>query len=139
MTLAVLWGKVIAPFRWWTRPRTAVEIESRFPQLGQRIRTVVQYAELSLERIHSEGAAPSLVDALEQETEIKVQPLPLDRIVPWRRMWALGALAAAPVLFLLFATARDAEWRTALEARVAEPAAVHDALGHAGKRHGRQG
>ncbi len=115
VTLAVLWGQVIAPFRWWTRPRTAVEIESRFPQLGQRIRTVVQYAELSLERIHSEGAAPSLVDALERETEIKVQPLPLDRIVPWRRMWALGALAAAPVLFLLFATARDAEWRTALE------------------------
>ena len=39
--------RVVAPLRWWTKPRTAAEIESRFPQLGQRIRTVVQYAGLS--------------------------------------------------------------------------------------------
>ena len=103
------------PLRWWTKPRTAVEIESRFPQLGQRIRTVVQYGVLSEEGIHKEGAAPSLVDALEQDTEIQVQPLPLDRIVPWRRLWAIAALAAVPVLFLLVATARDNEWRIALE------------------------
>ena len=45
--LAVLWVRVISPLRWWTKPRTAAEIESRFPQLGQRIRTVVQYAGLS--------------------------------------------------------------------------------------------
>lgn len=88
VTLAVFGGRVIAPLRWWTRPRTAVEIEGRFPQLGQRIRTVVQYAELPEELIHFEGAAPSLVDALERETQIKVQPLALDRIVPWRRIWA---------------------------------------------------
>jgi hypothetical protein len=114
-TLAVVGGQVIAPLRWWTEPRTAVEIESRFPQLGQRIRTVVQYSGLSEELIHTEGAAPSLVDALEQETEIQVQPLPLDRIVPWQRVWAVAALAAVPMLFLLIATARDVEWRIALE------------------------
>ena len=66
VTLAVLWGRVISPLRWWTKPRTAAEIESRFPQLGQRIRTVVQYAGLPDERIHSEGVTPSLVDALEE-------------------------------------------------------------------------
>ena len=103
MTLAVLWARVIAPLRWWTKPRTAAEIESRFPQLGQRIRTVVQYAGLPEERIHSEGVTPSLVDALEEETEIQAQPLPLDRIVPWRRVWAVAALAAVPVLVLLVA------------------------------------
>ena len=31
VTLAVLWGRVIAPLRWWTKRRTAAEIESRFP------------------------------------------------------------------------------------------------------------
>jgi len=103
------------PLRWWTKPRTAVEIESKFPQLGQRIRTVVQYAGLSDDLIHTEGVAPSLVDALERETEIKVQPLPLDRVVPWRRVWAVAALAVVPVLFLLVATARDGEWRIALQ------------------------
>jgi hypothetical protein len=114
VTLAVLWKQLIAPLRWWTEPRTAVEIESRFPQLGQRIRTVVQYAGLSEELIHTEGAAPTLVDALERETDIRVQPLPIDRIVPWRRVGVLAALAGVPVLFLLIATARDPEWRIAL-------------------------
>ncbi len=114
-TLAVLLGQVILPLRWWTKPRTAVEIESKFPQLGQRIRTVVQYAGLSDDLIQTEGVAPSLVDALERETEIKVQPLPLDRVVPWRRVWAVAALAVVPVLFLLVATARDGEWRIALQ------------------------
>jgi hypothetical protein len=115
VTLAVLFSRVIVPLRWWTKPRTAIEIESRFPQLGQRVRTVVQYTGLSEESIHAEGATSSLVDALERETEIKVQHLPLDRIVPWRRMWALAALTAVPVLFLLFTTARDGEWRIALQ------------------------
>ena len=34
---------------------------------------------------------PSLVGALEEETEIQAQPLPLDRIVPWRRVWAVAS------------------------------------------------
>ena len=40
VTLGILWGRVISPLRWWTKRRTAAEIESHFPQLGQRIRTV---------------------------------------------------------------------------------------------------
>ncbi|MFI5459341.1 MAG: DUF4175 family protein [Isosphaerales bacterium] len=115
VTLAVFWARVISPLRWWTRPRTAAEIESRFPQLGQRIRTVVQFGGLSEELIHSEGVTPSLVDALEQDTEIQAQPLPLDRIVPWRRIWTVAALAAAPVLLLLIASVLNPEWRIALE------------------------
>ncbi len=114
ITAGVLWSQVVAPLRWWTKSRTAAEIESRFPQLGQRIRTVVQYAGLSEESLHTEGAAPSLVGALEQETDNRVRPLPLDRVVPWTRVWAVAALAVVPVLFLVFATARNAEWRIAL-------------------------
>ena len=115
--LAVLWVRVITPLRWWTKPRTAAEIESRFPELGQRIRTVVQYAGLSEETIDFEGVTPSLLTALEEETEIRAQPLPLDRIVPWRRVWAVGTLAAAPALVFLVAAALNPEWRIALGAR----------------------
>ena len=112
--LAVLWARVISPLRWWTKPRTAAEIENRFPQLGQRIRTVVQYAGLSDERIDLEGVTPNLVTALEEETEIQAQPLPLDRIVPWRGVWAVGALAAGPALVLMIAAGLNPEWRIAL-------------------------
>jgi hypothetical protein len=112
--LAVLWARVISPLRWWTKPRTAAEIESRFPQLGQRIRTVVQYAGLPEETIDFEGVTPSLLAALEEETEIRAKPLPLDRIVPWRRVWVVGALATAPAVVLLIAAGLNPEWRIAL-------------------------
>ena len=82
---------------------------------------------------------PSLVDALEEETEIQAQPLPLDRIVPWRRVWAVAALAAAPVLFLSGRRGSQRRVANRARARLAEPPAVHDALGRAGEPHGRPG
>ncbi len=115
VVMAVLIGRVVAPLRWWTRPRTAVEIERRFPELGQRIRTVVQYAGLSQERVQLEGITPSLVDALSAETELRVEPLDLDTIVSARRLRLLAALAALPALAIVFAAGRSEEWRIALE------------------------
>jgi hypothetical protein len=112
--LAVLVTRVVVPLRWWTKPRTAAEIERRFPGLGQRVRTVVQYGGLSEEMVRLEGVTPSLVDALEAETEIRVEPLKLDAVVPRRRVWAAAALAALPALALAIAVAPDGEWRTAL-------------------------
>ena len=114
-TLVVLWRWFIAPLRWWTKPRTAFEIEARFPQLGQRIRTVVQYAGRPDERIEEEGVKPSLVQALEGETEEKSLSLPLGQVVRWRRAHALSALAALPVALLAFAAFTSNEWRTAIK------------------------
>lgn len=116
VTLATLGFKVFAPLRWWTKPRTAIEIESRFPQLGQRVRTVVQYAGLSYDLLSTEGAAPSLVEALERDTDFQVEPLALDRMVRWRPAWAIAAVASVPSLFLLVAAGRSPQWRLALTA-----------------------
>jgi hypothetical protein len=116
--LFVVWKKLISPLRWWTQPRTAFEIESRFPELGQRIRTVVQYAGQSEAAIDSEGVKPSLVEALEEETEERASPLPLDRIVRWRRAYALSALALIPAVLLAIAALRSPEWRIAIQRAV---------------------
>ncbi|MDB5350356.1 MAG: hypothetical protein JWN86_1603 [Planctomycetota bacterium] len=115
---ATLWRWVVVPLRWWTRPRTAIEIEGRFPQLGQRIRTVVQYSGLGDDAIVTQGATPGLVDALNDETEAQVGPLPLDSIVPWRRIWATAAVASVPLLLLALAATRDVEWRIAVQRAV---------------------
>jgi hypothetical protein len=112
--VAVFLWRVVLPLRWWTKPRTAGEIESRFPQLGQRIRTFVQYAELAPAQIHSEGVTPSLVDALEDETEARAEPLPLEVVVPRWRVRSIAALAAVPAIVLLLAAAVAPEWRLAL-------------------------
>jgi hypothetical protein len=114
-TLAVLWRWFIAPLRWWTKPRTAFEIEARFPQLGQRIRTVVQYGGRPDQQIEEEGVKPSLVQALEGETEEQSSLLPLDQVVRWRRAHALGSLAALPVALLAFAAITSSEWQTAIK------------------------
>jgi len=117
-TLFVLGRWLVAPLRWWTQPRTALEIEGRFPELGQRIRTVVQYGGRPAERIDQEGVRPSLVEALEEETDERSGSLPLDRVVRWRRAQALASLAAVPVLLLAFAAIRSPEWRVAIQRAV---------------------
>lgn len=114
LALAVFVMKVVAPIRWWSRPRAAAEIEHRFPQLGQRIRTVVQYGTLSDDRMDEEGVAANLVGALEEETEVQSRPLRLDRVVPRRRVRAVAAAAVLPALAVVVAALADGEWRTAL-------------------------
>jgi hypothetical protein len=114
LALVVFWYAVVVPVRWWSRPRTAAEIEARFPELGQRIRTVVQYASLPDERIDSEGVAPSLVAALSDETRIRAVGLPLDVIIPRRRVWAVAALAVMPLLAILAPALVNPEWQTTL-------------------------
>lgn len=84
-----------------TRPRTAAEIERSFPQLGQSIRTTVQYGEASTDQIQAAGVRSGLVSALEDETHSRSRGLHLDSIVPARRLWLIaGGLAASVVLLL---------------------------------------
>ncbi len=115
LTLGVIARWLIAPLRWWTKPRTAFEIEGRFPELGQRIRTVVQFAGRPDDRIVDEGVKPSLVEALQAETEERADPLPLDKVVRNGQVRALAALAAVPVALLAFAALRSHEWRVAIQ------------------------
>ena len=59
VTFGVFWRWFLGPIRWWTRPRTAHEIEGRFPQLGQRIRTVVQYGGRTDAEVVEHGSSPA--------------------------------------------------------------------------------
>ena len=112
--LATFATQVVAPVRWWSRPRTAAEIERKFPELGQRIRTIVQYGVLTDEAIDEAGIAPQLVDALHDETEERVKPLPLDRVLPRAKLWSVLILAAVPVAALVITAAIHQEGRIAI-------------------------
>ena len=105
----------IQSVRRWQRQATAAAIEQVFPQLGQRIRTTVQYGELSTGQIESEGVATTLVGALEADTVKRAQPLPLDAIVPWKSLAVASMLAAVVGLGLAGASALDWEWRAAAQ------------------------
>ncbi|MGH7202080.1 MAG: hypothetical protein ACREJB_15860, partial [Planctomycetaceae bacterium] len=98
----------------WSRPTTAAALERQFPQLGQRVRTTVQYGDESEDEIRQDGVAPTLVEALADETSAKTRPLGIGVVVPTRRMLAVAALATAAVAALLAGAALDWEWQTAL-------------------------
>src|SRR5439155_24626423 len=99
--------------RRWRRQATAATMEYVFPQLGQRIRTTVECAELTSAQIANAGMARSLVVALDDDTVRLAQPLPLDAIVPWKSL-ALASLSAADLgLGLAGASALSWEWRAA--------------------------
>lgn len=101
--------------RRWQRNATASAIEQVFPQLGQRIRTTVQFGELSGGEIEASGTTGTLVAALEEDTVRRAQPLPLDAVVPWKSLALASLLAAGVGLLLAGASAFDWQWRIAAQ------------------------
>jgi hypothetical protein len=106
------WAALV--LRRWSRPRTAVEIERYFPELGQSVRTAVQYGGREEDEIASEGVVPNLVAALDDHTDLRTRPLPIDAVVPSRRLKAAAVLVGAAVAAVLGLAAVDWEWRVAL-------------------------
>lgn len=113
LALAVALVGIAGPIRWRSRPRTAREVEHRFPQLGQRVRTVVQYAGRSERAIADDGALPTLVAALENDTDAQTGPLDLGVLVPRRKIIVSAVAAIAVVVLLAAAVVLDGEWRRA--------------------------
>lgn len=106
---------VLRILRRWSRPATAAELEHRFPELGQRVRTSVQYSERDDAAISQDGAAPSLVEALVADTDVKSRPLGVESVAPTRRLLLTAALAAAAVAAVVSTAGINWEWKTALE------------------------
>jgi hypothetical protein len=100
-------------FRRWQRQATAATIERTFPQVGQRIRTTVQFSSLTAGELACQGVAGTLVGALDEDTFQVAEPLPLDAVVPWRPLALVSLLAAAIGIALAGASALDWEWRAA--------------------------
>ena len=90
--LAMTW--IIRAFQRWSRPKAAKEIEERFPELGQAVRTSVEFGSRSAESLGAEGVQPSLVSALANDTEQRAAPLRIDSIIPGGRVRLAAGVAA---------------------------------------------
>jgi hypothetical protein len=79
------------------RPDAAVEVETAFPQLGQRVRTSLEYTEPTPATM---TAAPGLVAALADDADSRTRGLDFGGLIPWRRLrWLEAALASMIALF----------------------------------------
>ena len=98
-----------------SQPITAAEIESAFPELGQSVRTTVQFGQMPVDEVQVKGVAASLVSALAQETHRRALPLTLEEIVPFRRLLLVSCGLAAGMLLLGGASSIDWQWRNATQ------------------------
>lgn len=93
-----------------SRHVAAVEVEARFRELGQRLRTVVQYAAAGA------GSAPAsseLLLALGRDTEHRTSPLDFRALVPWAACRRRLLLLAAGVGLGIVVLCTSPEGRTA--------------------------
>jgi hypothetical protein len=89
----------LAAGRKFGRREAAVELEAAFLDLGQRVRTTLDYAEPDADPI---PAAPQLVQALADDTEGRTHLLDFGRLVPWHSLRRITAgLAALVALFVV--------------------------------------
>jgi len=109
LLLAAVW--VVAAVRRSNRPQTALEIEERFPELGQSVRTAVQFGDRADDA--ADGVRTSLVEALEEQIDVETRPLPLETVIPVGRLKIVLAVAAALVIVLGILFVGDPEWNTA--------------------------
>lgn len=109
--LASLWRTC----RSWSKPRTAAEIEAAFPELGQSVRTTVQFASMKADETQSEGVATTLVEALSTETHRRALPLTLEDVLPTRRLTMAATCTLAVGLLLFGATSLNWEWAYAAQ------------------------
>ena len=92
------------------RPDAAIEVETTFPQLGQRVRTALEYTEPTPATM---PATPGLVTALATDADRRTRGLDFRGLVPWRSLRLLGAALAGVLALFAMLLITDGEWRTA--------------------------
>jgi hypothetical protein len=92
------------------RPDAAVEVETAFPQLGQRVRTALEYTEPTLATM---PAAPALVTVLATDADRRTRSLDFHGLVPWRWLRLLKSAFAGVLVLFAVLLIMDREWRTA--------------------------
>jgi len=97
VTATLLGYGLIAASRRFGRRAAAAEVEAVFPQLGQRVRTTLDYAEPDADTM---PAAPGLVQALATDTDQRTRVLDFRGLIPWRSLrWLAAGLFGLVVLF----------------------------------------
>ena len=85
------------------RKQVAVAVEQQFPELGQRVQTVVEYTQPGPE---TAPASPGLVRALLNEADERTSALDYQRVIPWlalkRGSVILGLTLAPAIAGLVF-------------------------------------
>lgn len=110
LTFVVIYRYGVAPWSRFSRHDAAAEVEVTFPDLGQRVRTALEYTEPEPTTMR---AWPSLVRALTKETDQRTHQLQLREAVPWHSVrWLIIGVVGLALIHVTLLTA-NREMRTA--------------------------
>ena len=113
--LFVAFGWVLRIIRWWSAGNTAAEIERTFPELGQSVRTAIEFGRMSESELRSVGIVPSMVENLQTQTDRRTLALDLPAIVRTGTLILTVGLACFLTGSLLTGSAVNGEWKTAVQ------------------------
>ena len=102
---------VLRRLRRYNRAEAAEEVEETFPDLGQRVRTTLEYAEPTPTTAPAE---PGLVRALESDTERRTRHIDFHDLVPWSKLRGLALGLAGLTALSAFVLVRVPETRIAV-------------------------
>ncbi|HEV3117386.1 MAG TPA: DUF4175 family protein [Gemmataceae bacterium] len=110
LTLVFLYRWAVAPRRFFRKEDAAAEVETTFPDLGQQVRTALEYVEPTPA---TAPALPGMVNALTNQTDQRTRKLDLTTVIPWRSLRWLGAGVIAVVIVYGWLLATKPELRIA--------------------------
>ncbi|MEM9658418.1 MAG: hypothetical protein AAF961_08665, partial [Planctomycetota bacterium] len=87
----------------------AAALECEFPELGQAVRTSLQFRDPK----ETTDASPELVSAMHRDVDDRATGLPLDHIVPIERVQRVGLAFALGLTVMAVAATVSWQWRTA--------------------------
>ena len=111
----VAFSWVLSIVRWWNADNTAAEIERSFPELGQSVRTAIEFGRMSDSDLERAGIAPSLVQNLQSQTDRKTLALDLPKIIRTGALIASVGIACFLTGSLVTGSAVNGEWKTAVQ------------------------
>ena len=113
--LFVAFGWLLKIIRWWNAGNTAAEIERTFPELGQSVRTAIEFGRMSESELQNAGIAPSMVENLQTQTDRRTLALDLPAIVRTGTLILTVGLACFLSGSLVTGSAVNGEWKTAVQ------------------------
>ena len=130
--LAAVLGALAKIIRWWNAGQTAAEIERTFPELGQSVRTAIEFGRLSESELRQAGITPSLVESLQVQTDKRTLAIDLPAIVRTGTLIVIVGIACFLTGGLVTGSAVNSEWKTAISRSLLSNAAYTTAIAKSG-------
>ena len=100
--------------RFWNRNRTAAKVEKRFLDLGQSVRTSVQFSDQADEQVRDAGVSQGLVKALQDDVQKRTEDLRLGEAVSSASLKIATVLSVGLAIVAIIAAASSWGWQMAL-------------------------